>query len=389
MADLSKVGERERLRPRRGDEPHWHRLRSGCFVGYRPSKQGGLGTWFARAYQGDTFKYVRKPLGSFGGLKGNETFSAAKSEAEAWFDQVEGDGVRVRKIETVGDACHSYLEERPGKIAEGVLRRHVFSDTLAKVRLDKLRRHHLLDWRRRLENAPALISRSNHGERREKVRADSTVNRDMVPLRAALGRVMKPGVPNTESAWQEALRPKTGADKQRGLYLDSSDRKALLLSANDEIRPFLRALCLLPLRPGALANLSAGDFEKQTRTLTVGKDKNGQPRRISVPSEIAKFLVEQISGRLLSEPMFLRSNGSAWNKDSWKHPIKDAARSAGLSSSLTAYTLRHSIITDLIRHRLPALTVAQISGTSIAMIERHYGHLGRADAEDALAKLVI
>jgi hypothetical protein len=35
------------------------------------------------------------------------------------------------------------------------------------------------------------------------------------------------------------------------------------------------------------------------------------------------------------------------------------------------------------------LTVAQLSGTSVAMIERHYGHLVRNDAENALARLAL
>jgi len=47
------------------------------------------------------------------------------------------------------------------------------------------------------------------------------------------------------------------------------------------------------------------------------------------------------------------------------------------------------VITDLIRARLPALTVAQLSGTSVAMIERHYGHLVRNHAEEALARLAF
>jgi hypothetical protein len=39
------------------------------------------------------------------------------------------------------------------------------------------------------------------------------------------------------------------------------------------------------------------------------------------------------------------------------------------------YTMRHSVISDLVHDGLDLLTVAQISGTSVAMIERHYGHL--------------
>lgn len=178
---------------------------------------------------------------------------------------------------TVADACEAYLKQRPGAIAEGVFRRHVYSDPIAKVKLDKLRRHHLREWRKRLEQAPALLSRSKDGEKRTKERAKSTVNRDMVPLRAALGQVLKAGAPNTDAAWQEALRPFKGADKRRDLYLDKAERKRLIDAASDEARPFIKALCLLPLRPGALAALKVANFDKRTRALTIGKDKNGKP----------------------------------------------------------------------------------------------------------------
>ena len=389
MVDLSKIGERERLKPQRGDEPYWQRLRAGCFVGYRPSKRGGKGTWFARTYNVEVRKYARKALGAYGPLVGNDVFAAAKRDAEAWCDQVEGGAVRSEKIETVADACNAYLREKPGKIAEGVFRRQVNSDPIALIRIDKLRRRHLRDWRKRLEETPALISRSSEGDKRTKVRSASTVNRDMVPLRAALGRVLSPGTPNTEAAWQEALKPQKGAGRRRELYLDRDERRRLVEAVDDEVSPFVRALCLLPLRPGALASLLASSFEKRTRTLTVGKDKHGRPRQITVPPAIASFLTEQTSGRLPGAPLFTRADGRAWNKDSWKHPIKAGVHTANLPAGAAAYTLRHSVITDLIRDGLPVLTVAQISGTSIAMIEQHYGHLIRDDAEQALARLAI
>jgi transposase InsO family protein len=62
--DLSKVGERERLKAQR--EPHWQRLRAGCYPGFRPSKRGGKGAWIARAYDEDAKKYEVKSLGDFG-----------------------------------------------------------------------------------------------------------------------------------------------------------------------------------------------------------------------------------------------------------------------------------------------------------------------------------
>ncbi len=58
---------------------------------------------------------------------------------------------------------------------------------------------------------------------------------------------------------------------------------------------------------------------------------------------------------------------------------------AGLPRGATAYTLRHSTVTD----RLPLLTIAQISGSSIDMIEHHYVHLARDAGLKALDGLAL
>ena len=63
---------------------------------------------------------------------------------------------------------------------------------------------------------------------------------------------------------------------------------------------------------------------------------------------------------------------------------------AELPIAATAYALRHSTITDLIAlHRLDTMTVSQLSGTSISMIEKHYGHLLHGHAANALASLAL
>ncbi len=389
MPDLSKIASRAILKPRPGDEPHWHRLRVGCYVGYRPPRKRGKGTWFARAYDADQLKYARKALGDYGAVTGNEVFNSAKRDAEAWAETIESGGIQVEKIETVADACRAYLKVKPGSIAEGVFRRHVYDDPIAKVRLDRLRRHHLREWRRRLEETPALITRRKGGERRTKVRSQSTVNRDMVPLRAALGRLLTPGTPNTNAAWQEALTPAKGVGKRRDIYLDRQERRALLDAIDPEAEPFVRAMCLLPLRPGALAKLTVGDFDRRTKALTIGKDKNGKPRQILVPQAFVEFLSEQTKGKQPTDPVFVREGGRPWNKDAWKWPIKNAVAAAKLHNSVSAYTLRHCVLTDLVTAGLPVLTVAQISGTSVAMVEAHYGHLVGDAAAEALAGLAL
>ena len=72
--------------------------------------------------------------------------------------------------------------------------------------------------------------------------------------------------------------------------------------------------------------------------------------------------------KLPGAPLFTRADGSGWTKDSWKNVVRAAALAASLPTGVTLYTLRHSTITDLVHGGLDLLTVAQISGTSVAMI---------------------
>lgn len=85
--------------------------------------------------------------------------------------------------------------------AEQRFKRYVYSDPIAKMKLDRLRRRHVSDWRERLTMRPALVSRSKEGEQVCRQRAPSTVNRDMAVFRAALAKFLSPGTPNTEAAW--------------------------------------------------------------------------------------------------------------------------------------------------------------------------------------------
>jgi integrase len=383
MVDLSRVKERDALQPTR--EPHWQRIRPGCFLGYRPSAREGAGTWIARAYEEEKRGYRLKALGDFGSLPPRDQFAAAKKETEAFAELIESGG--EVKVETVEEACRRYADGN--KEVESRFKRHVYGDPIAKLKLAKLRRSQVKAWRERLESKPASISRRKDGSGVTRPRSPSSMNRDMAMLRAALNKVLAPGAPDTEAAWQEALKPIRNADRQRTLYLDRDQRRSLLEGLPADAEPFVRALCLLPLRPGAMAGLSVADFDKRTSELTIGKDKSGKPRRVLIPTQAAKLLVTQTKGKLPAAPLFMRANGQRWTKDSWKDPIADAAVKAKLPPGVTAYTLRHSTITDLVNGGLPLLAVGQISDTSAEMIERHYGHLNRHAAAKALAGLAL
>lgn len=220
-------------------------------------------------------------------------------------------------------------------------------------------------------------------------RALDTVNRDMSALRAALNYAKSQDKVTSDIAWAEELKPIEKAGRRRELYLDRDQRRALIAKASADLGAFLRGLAYLPLRPGALAALKVGDFDKRIHVLRVGTDKHGQDRKIRLPKATADFLAECSKDKLPAAPLFTRADGRPWDKEMWKWPMKDAAKAAGLPPETVAYTLRHSVITDLVSEGLPTLTVAQISGTSVAMIEKHYGHFRSDGAADALAKLAL
>lgn len=179
---------------------------------------------------------------------------------------------------------------------------------------------HVRAWRVPLENLPAKATRRRKGPVVTLNRVRDTVNRDMVPFRAAL---------------------------------------------------------------------TVGDFDHRRSELVVSRDKAGNGRRILLPDLTVALLRGQARSKLPAARLFIRADGLPWDKDAWKGPIKEAVRAAGLPESATAYTLRHSTITDLVTGGLDLLTIAQVSGTSVAMIERHYGHLRREHARDALAMLAL
>jgi len=287
----------------------------------------------------------------------------------------------------VQEACERYAKNDPD--ARGRFRRLVYDDPIAKISVLKLAKEQVRTWRERLEATPALITRAKSGEPKYRPRAPSTINRDMTALRAALNAALDEGYAISDQAWRVALRPIESAGGRRNVYLDRQQRRALLGALPPDAQAFARGMCLLPLRPGALAMLRIADFDSRRHELTIDRDKVGSARRILLPPETSSLLEAQCGTRPPMAALFARADGSAWNKDAWKGPIKEAVRTTELPPTVTAYTLRHSTITDLVIGGLDLLTVAQVSGTSVSMIEKHYGHLRREHAAQALAALAL
>ena len=387
---IDTVSARHRLTPRRGQ--YWHRDSTGCYVGYRKMSSDGGGTWWARYRDSDSGRQQEMQLGPLDQYPDHERFDRATAAARQWFDHMRSGG--AAKAGTVLEACTAYVDhlrvERRNKTATDLERRFarwIKGAPIGDVELSKLRREQVRTFRKALISTPVL--RAKGSKLPQRARSLATVNRDLTALRAALNFAKSQGRATSDGAWADELKPTACINKRRTLYLDREQRRALIAAAVPDLAAFLRGLANLPLRVGALAALKVGDFDRRLGMLKVGEDKHGQGRTIRVPPAMVAFLTEQSRSKLPAAPLFSRAQGQAWDKDAWKWPMKDAVAAAGLPAETVAYTLRHSVITDLVAEGLPTLTIAQISGTSVAMIEKHYGHLRPDGAVDALAKLAL
>jgi hypothetical protein len=387
VAKIDSVTARGKLKARR--DPYWQRVSKGLFVGFRKMTGDTVGTWVVR-YRSDSGSQVRHTLGSLDQFSGSERYDRAVEEAHRWQKHIRVGGDTERS--TVLDACTSYArkvrELNGDKAADDLeyrFRRWISKDPIQGIELTKLTRAQINDFRQRLVAAPVKVGKSGN----TRVRSKDTVNRDMAAVRAALNSAFDDGKTTSDFAWRKPLVAFKNVSKRREIYLDREQRRAFIALAPPDLARFIQGLSMIPLRPGALAALLVGDLEVRFDVLRIGKDKSGADRKIKLPPKLARFFKDAAGDRPATEPLLARADGQAWNKDAWKDPIKAAAQAAGLPPGTVAYVLRHSAISDLVHGGLDLLTVAQISGTSVAMIEKHYGHLRGDVAAAELAKLAL
>ena len=391
---IHTVAARDKLPPR--PEPYWVKLDTGCHLGYRVNENSR--TWNARfTNKGSvTPKRVSQSFGTLSEHLPKDQYSIAKELAEQWFLHLKSGG--VKKSVTLRDACEAYITNvaahKGATAAYDIERRfnqYVLDDLgFANTSLQNLSSNLLRQWREKLRLTPIL-----GGARKGELRSSETLNRDMTCLRACLNYAFEEGYITSNIPWRKALRPvnKSQSDEvglQRDVYLSKAQRNLLI----DEVRllqpdlvPFLVGLCLVPIRPGALANLKVSDFDSDRGSLKISEDKSNARRSILLPRETTTFFKANCKDKLPGAYIFHRHNGKPWNKNSWKKPVKTAVKRAGLPEKTVTYTFRHSAITDLVAANVPIMTIALLSGTSVRVIERSYAKLTPDMSRQALAVL--
>ena len=90
--------------------------------------------------------------------------------------------------------------------------------------------------------------------------------------------------------------------------------------------------------------------------------------------------------KLPDAPMLTKNGVLPWKRSDQDKLMRIAVANAGLSKDVVFYTLRHSFIAQAIDGNMSVFDIAKICGTSIDMIDKHYGKLFKDRVIEVLEK---
>lgn len=400
--EIDTPAKRSRLAPRRN--PYWANVgggRGGVSLGYR-RPLAGRGAWIAKTTAGGSRAEERLGIADDVGAAADDhdglSFKTAVAAAIEWSSRqqaaAEEAGKGQRQRPTVRSAVQDYMAPREklpaGRTAEpkGRLRKHVLSDgAFSGLGLHRLRAHHIVEWRERLEEAGML--------------EPSSINRILNDLRAALNAAAvkhRRGLPahifQEISVGTKAIEATSNARRQ--LLTDGQIRDAIGAAFEvDQSGDFGRLVLVLATtgaRHSQAVRLNIADLQPALGRVMVPGSRKGRSRRekppVAVPlsSDVINQLLPVIEGRGLDDPLLerwvfrktgrktceragRRRWGPAYEVDVW---WPEVVKRAELPAGTVMYALRHSSIVRGLRGMLPVRLVAALHDTSVEMIEQHY-----------------
>ncbi len=346
----------------------------GLALGYRKTRDGAAGAWAARLNSEDGSPTIK----SMGAVDAANTYEVARAAALNWQKQMAA-GVDTTEVRTVEDACERYLAslKRYGRDdaeldAKRRFKRHVYPAPLGSVKLSALRSEHIEQWR------DGVGAPDEDGESL----APASLNRILTALKAALNHAVEKRFITADRVieWQTVKPFKVTA--RRDLFLDREQRRAFVEAADTPVRELILACALTGARSGEVARAKARQWDTRLGAMTF--DGKTGARTVPVSDAAADLFDAAVKGKKPDDLMFTRG-GAEWKAWDWAEPVRTAASAAGLPAGACLYTLRHSFITEAITSGMSLLEVARLVGTSLAMIDKHYGHLAQDTTRRRLA----
>lgn len=374
---IDTKSKRDRLAVRR--EPYWAKVQLGGYVGFRSTSSGG--TWIAR-FRSEDGKQNYHALTLPEHLACNE-YDAAVGEARKWFESIES-GVRP-KSGTVSEAANEYLEslrtrkgERALADAKGRITRYIYP-SFGNIQLSKITTKSIETW------LFGLVPKGVTAEDSRKAKVSA--NRNLTTFKAILNKAHKNGAVVSSLPW-ERVESFQGVNRARKEFLSRVQLHKLLAATDGGFHNLVKAAALTGARYGELRALRAQDVDLPDGVLHITEGKTGA-RIVPLTDDMSAHFSEFANGKQPEEYLFTRDNGRPWGHSDQDELMREAVKKAELPNGVVFYTLRHSFIAFAIGCGMDIYSVAEITGTSIRMIEDHYGKLLKGRVRDAMTRASI
>lgn len=367
---IDTSAKRLRLKLRR--EPYWHQISKGKFLGYRRTNSGG--SWVARM-RGNDNKQRYHSLGDY------TKFEDALNAASAWMESVSGLDNHRYTLRNAVDDYVKHLEinnsKQSSRDVKLRLNKHITS-RLLNIELSSLKTAQL----KRLHHGMVKTDGDEEEERKSK----DSANRVLAQLKAALNLAFRDERIASDTEWSRVSAFKNVASSRK-LFLTDKQVKALLEKTEGGLYRLVKAGVLTGARYGELARVKVKDFDPMDGTMEL-TGKTGH-RICYLSDEALKFFKGVCKDRLPEAHLLVKDNGAQWGKSHHLRSMRDAIKKAKLPRECVFYSLRHYHISKALLSSMPMQVVAENTGTSVRMIEKHYGKFTRTDRRQMMNEVVL
>ena len=113
------------------------------------------------------------------------------------------------------------------------------------------------------------------------------------------------------------------------------------------------------------------------------------PRDVYLSDKALSHFKKLARGKLPTAYLHTKEDGMPWGSSHQHRPMREAVKTAKLPRGAMFYTLRHTHISRALLAGVNAQVVAENCGTSVRMIEKHYGKFLKSDRRAMFNKVEI
>lgn len=304
---------------------------------------------------------------------------------------------------TVGDAASYYAENHDSKSLALTLRSyetHV-APKFGNRPIATLDTAEIRAWRNGLKNSRARLRSSKvrinyrklnedddpgETERRRKATANRVLTVFKSILNYARNEIDKLDVADT---WSR-VKPYKEVDAARVRPLDEHEARRFLKACDPHFRDLAAAAILTGARYGSLIEMRVSDFNLANGTVYIRRGKTAKSRKhMRLPVHGLELFSRLTEGRKPHAIMFLQPNGRPWGKSDQIRPMNDAIAKAEVTPRATFHNLKDTFVSHLLDKGLSFAQISALIGTSVQMLEKHYGHLRESDVEEAFLEAAM